>query len=132
MILADLLIGGDPARERWVTAGGAMIAIDGLVHAMLARTGIIDTVGSRHPAGPACYRPDGCAGVIERVAADLSAERARVGAPTVLPRELQHAIRFLASEGGWATCNGRRINDQRGCDQRWCPASSACPRLPLR
>ncbi len=32
MTLADLLIGGDPTRERWITAGGAMVAVDSLVH----------------------------------------------------------------------------------------------------
>ncbi len=128
MVLADLLIGGDPTRERWVTAGGRMTAIDSLVHNTLARTGIIDARGLRHTMGAACYQPGGCADVIEQLAAELSSE----DNATVLPRELQHAIWFFASEGGWAACNGRRINDQRGCDQRWCPASHTCRRLPLR
>lgn len=131
MTLADLLIGGDPARERWVTAGGAMVAIDTLVHNVLARTGIIDARGVRHALGPACYQPGGCASVIEGLAADLSVDRGLGQAP-ILPRQLQHAIWHLASEGGWAICHGRRIDDAVGCRQRWCPAGHACARLPLR
>ena len=32
MMLADLLLAADPQRERWVTAGASMIAIDTLIH----------------------------------------------------------------------------------------------------
>src|SRR3954468_2463222 len=35
MALADLLLGGDPGRKRWVTAGGSMIVVDTLVHNFL-------------------------------------------------------------------------------------------------
>ncbi len=132
MILADLLIGSDPGRERWINAGGAMIAVDSLVHALLARTGIIDARGLRHAMGPPCYRAGGCADTLAQLAADLSAERARVGAPAVLPRQLQHAVWLLASEGGYALCNSRQINDATGCRQRWCPAHQQCACLPLR
>ncbi len=129
MILADLLIGGDPGRERWITGGGAMIAVDSLVHAALARTGIIDARGSRHAMGPSCYRPGGCADTLAQLAADLSARNARVGGPAVLPRQLQHAIWYLGAEGGFDICNGRQIDDTVGCRQRWCPASAGCTRL---
>lgn len=127
MIMADLLIGGDPARERWVAAGGAMVAIDSLVHNVLARTGVIESCGTKHAMGPACYRADGCADVIERLVAELSA----AGNATILPRQLQHAIWSFASEGGRSICNGRWIDDRRGCEQRWCPARHGCARLAL-
>ena len=32
MSMANLLLGGDPTRERWVTAGTTMVAVDTLVH----------------------------------------------------------------------------------------------------
>src|SRR5690606_22952511 len=41
MALADLLLGADPARERWVTTGAHMIVIDTLVHNFLHRTGML-------------------------------------------------------------------------------------------
>src|SRR3954451_15087867 len=39
MALADLFLGGDPDRERWVVTGASMIAIDTLVHNFLHRQG---------------------------------------------------------------------------------------------
>jgi hypothetical protein len=41
MMLADLLLGADPNRERWVAAGAWMIAVDSLVHNFLRRTGTL-------------------------------------------------------------------------------------------
>jgi hypothetical protein len=32
MALADLLLGADPNRERWVTTGASMVAVDTLFH----------------------------------------------------------------------------------------------------
>ena len=40
MALADLLLCGDPQRERWVITGAGMIAIDSLVHNFLHRAGV--------------------------------------------------------------------------------------------
>ena len=45
MALADLLLGSDPDRERWVTTGASMIAIDTLVHNFMHRTGILARCG---------------------------------------------------------------------------------------
>ena len=77
MILAELLLGGDPARERWVAAGAGLIAVDSLVHAFLHRTGILRRLGAEHPYGDACYRPGGCAATVAGLA-----DRESTPAPT--------------------------------------------------
>jgi hypothetical protein len=42
-----------------------MIAIDTLVHNFLHRTGIIARFNANHLYGAACYRPGGCAHIIQ-------------------------------------------------------------------
>ncbi len=59
MILADLLLGGDPGRERWVTTGASFVAVDTLVHAFLHRTGVLRRFAAEHAYGGACYAPTG-------------------------------------------------------------------------
>ena len=41
MAFANLLLGADPSRERWVTTGASMVAIDTLVHNWLHRTRLV-------------------------------------------------------------------------------------------
>jgi hypothetical protein len=55
MALAELLMGGDPARERWVTTGAAMIAGDTLVHNFLHRTDVLRRFSAAHSYGARCY-----------------------------------------------------------------------------
>jgi hypothetical protein len=45
--------------------GASMITIDTLVHNFLHRTGILHRLDAEHTYGMACYRPGGCASVIE-------------------------------------------------------------------
>ena len=82
-----------------------MIAVDTLVHNFLHRTGILHRFHADHAYGLACYRPGGCADVIEAIAhadrrpaiqpgisADLSAVRAARDLAVLLaarPRHLQ-------------------------------------------
>ena len=68
MALSQLLLGAPRSRHRWREVGGAMIAVDTLVHNFLHRTGILDRSDAHHSYGPACYRPRGCAEIIETVA----------------------------------------------------------------
>src|SRR3954467_6986908 len=68
MALADLLLGGDPDRERWVVTGASMIAVDTLVHNFLHRTGILDRCEARHAYGIHCYAKRGCADILEAFA----------------------------------------------------------------
>jgi hypothetical protein len=53
--LANLLLGTDLKRERWLTTGASLIVIDTLVHNWMHRTGILRELGAEHAYGPACY-----------------------------------------------------------------------------
>jgi hypothetical protein len=68
MALSELLLGADLKQERWLTTGASLIVIDTLVHNWLHRTGILAELGAEHAYGPGCYRPGGCAEIIEQVA----------------------------------------------------------------
>ena len=69
MALSQLLLGASGSRRRWLEVGGSMIAVDTLVHNFLHRTGILHRFEADHAYGLACYRPGGCADIIETVAA---------------------------------------------------------------
>jgi hypothetical protein len=75
MALSQLLLSAPRSRHRWREAGGSMIAVDTLVHNFLHRTGILRRFDARHSYGPACYRPRGCAEIIETVAGEIDARR---------------------------------------------------------
>lgn len=132
MLLADLLLGADPSRERWVSTGAAMIAIDSLVHNFLHRTGILRRLECEHPYGPACYSPEGCASVIGGLARRIDAREYNASYPANFPRFVQAAIWAFCAEGGYGICNGNKIDDRQRCDQRYCPAYSTCDRIVLR
>lgn len=132
MSLADLLLGGDRDRKRWVTAGARMIAIDSLVHNFLHRTGILNRLKAEHPYGDRCYRPGGCADVIEAMSRGIDAQRFNPEFPSFFPRFLQHAVWRFCAQGELNICNGRRIDDRDRCWNRFCPAYAGCARLPLR
>ena len=108
MLLADLLLAGDPARECWVAAGAAMIAVDTLVHAWLHRTGTLRRHGNEHPYGPRCLLPGGCVDVIERIAQAVDARAYNPTFPAYFPRFVQVAIWEFCAEGGRNICNGRQ------------------------
>lgn len=132
MMLAELLLVGDPNRERWVTTGASMIAVDSLVHAFLHRTGSLRRLGAEHSYGESCYRPGGCAEVIENLAEQMNAREFNSTFPATFPRFVQHAIWLFGAGGGRDICNGNRIDDRRSCSQLLCPAGPACDRVPLR
>jgi hypothetical protein len=73
MALSQLLLGAPRSRRRWREVGGAMIAVDTLVHNFLHRTGILQRFEAEHSYGPACYQSYGCAKVIETVANGIDA-----------------------------------------------------------
>jgi hypothetical protein len=131
MMLAELLLVGDPNRERWVTTGASMIAVDSLVHGYLHRTGTLRRLSAEHPYGEGCYRLGGCAEVIENLARRVDAREFNPAFPATFPRFVQHAIWLFCAAGGRNICNGNRINDRSACAQVFCPASPACDRRPL-
>jgi len=132
MIFAELLLVGDPGRERWVTAGAGMIAVDSLVHNWLHRTGALHRCDAEHRYGPACYAPGGCADILRRFAETVDARQFNSAFPATFPRFVQHAIWRFCAEGGENICNGRRIDDLGRCGQRHCPAFARCDRVSLR
>lgn len=73
--LSDLFLGAPGRRRRWLEVGGSMIAIDTLVHNFLHRTGILRRFRADHAYGIRCYRPGGCAEIIEAVAQRINARQ---------------------------------------------------------
>ena len=132
MLMAELLLGGDPNRERWITAGASMIAVDSLVHNFLSRTGLLREHSAEHPYGARCHDPSGCVGVIEELARKIDASAHFASLPRFSPRLLQTAIWSFCAEGSINICNGRNIDDRYGCRLIYCPAGPTCARLPLR
>ena len=131
MVLADLLIGGDPNRSTWVAAGGGMIAIDTLVHNWLHRTGILGWFGGSHAYGDLCYGATGCAALLRRFSSQIDARRFNLDHPPDFPRFVQHAIwRFCAMDHE-GRCNGVKIDDRRPCKDPDCPVGGLCARTPL-
>ena len=121
MALSELLLAGDPTRERWVSTGAAMVAVDTLVHNWLHRTGIARQLGHEHPYGRLCYEPGGCAEILEDCSREIDAQALCRDGPAYFPRLVQHAVWHFCAESGLDLCNGNRINDRIGCMQVDCP-----------
>jgi hypothetical protein len=132
MALADLLLAADAHRRDWVKAGGAMIAIDTLVHNFLHRTGILRDFGANHSFGAGCYAANGCATIIERIAGKIDARSFNSAFPANFPRFVQHAIWRFCAESGCNRCNGRKIDDHKECQQTVCPVFQGCAHVPLK
>jgi hypothetical protein len=132
MALSELLLGADPDRERWVTTGASMIAIDSLVHNWLHRSGALRRLGADHPYGARCYAPGGCADIIQDIAQLIDAREFCPDGPRVFPRLLQKAVWRFCAQGGLGICNGNQMDDRQPCEQCDCPMFEACDRLPLR
>jgi hypothetical protein len=132
MALADLLLAGDPERERWVTAGASMIAIDSLVHNFLHRTGVLHRFDAMHEIGPACYKPGGCVSLIEDLARRINARTFNPAFPSIFPRFIQHSIWAFCAADSFNICNGNQIDDSTRCGKRFCPVFDDCDRVSLR
>ena len=131
MALADLLLGGDPDRERWVTTGASMIAVDTLVHNFLHRTGCLRRLAAEHAYGARCYAPGGCAEIIEELATRIDARQFHPAFPATFPRFVQQAIWRFCAQDGLNICNGNRIDDRRRCENVLCPTYRFCERVCL-
>jgi hypothetical protein len=128
MAFADMLMAAPDGKQHWIEIGASMIAVDTLVHNFLERTGSI-RLGTRHRYGPACYQPNGCADIIEKVAKRLS--RRTVNPVRTTPRILQFKIWFYCSQQGYAVCNGMTVDDNRRCTHRPCSLYCQCDRIRL-
>jgi hypothetical protein len=129
--LSQLFLGAPHPRRRWLEVGGSMIAVDTLVHNFLHRTGILRRFRADHAYGPTCYRPGGCAEIIETVAGRIDARQFNRRFPRTFPRFVQHAIWLYCAQQGLDICNGNRIDDRNRCDNRLCSLYSKCDRKPL-
>jgi hypothetical protein len=79
MAFASLLMSAPAKYSGWFGVGAAMVAVDALVHAFLARTGVLHRLGHEHPYGPACYQQKGCADAIRSVAAHIDCRKYNPG-----------------------------------------------------
>ena len=132
MSLSGLLIGAPNRYRLWHETGYGMIAVDTLVHNFLHRTGILHGCGKPHVYGPACYAENGCASIIQSVSAKIDASTFGREFPKTFPRFVQHALwRFCAADG-LNVCNGNRIDDLLGCENRFCQAGRNCRRNRLK
>jgi len=132
MALSCILLGAPKKISLWIEVGGSMIAVDTLVHNFLHRTGILHRFNANHAYGLACYRPGGCADIIQAVAELIDARQFNASFPKTFPRFVQHAIWHYCSLSGLGVCNGNRIDDSRRCDNRDCRVRLMCDRIALR
>ena len=130
MMALSVLFLGAP-RRRWREVGASMIAVDTLVHNFLHRSGILHRFRADHAYGPACYRPGGCAEIIETVAGRIDARQFNRRFPRTFPRFVQHAIWRYCSQQGLDICNGNQIDDRKRCDNKECALYSICDRITL-
>jgi hypothetical protein len=130
MMALSVLFLGAP-RRRWREVGASMIAVDTLVHNFLHRSGILHRFRADHAYGPACYRPGGCAEIIETVAGRIDARQFNRRFPRTFPRFVQHAIWHYCSQQGLNICNGNQIDDRKRCDNKECALYSICDRITL-
>jgi len=132
MALSCICLGAPKKMSLWTEVGGSMIAIDTLVHNFLHRTGILHRFDAKHPYGLACYRPGGCADIIQAVADHIDARQFNASFPKLFPRFVQHAIWRYCSLSCLDVCNGNRINDSRRCENKDCRLRLMCDRIALR
>jgi hypothetical protein len=131
MALSQVLLGAPRARWHWREVGGSMIAVDTLVHNFLHRTGILHWFDACHSYGPACYRPRGCAEIIETVAGEIDASQFDRRFPRMFPRFVQYAIWRYCAQQGLDICNGNQIDDRKRCQNRRCALYPNCDRITL-
>lgn len=131
MALASILLAAQDGRTHWHETGGSMVAVDGLVHAWLHRTGILASLNAEHPYGPRCYGKDGCSEIIEKIALRIDVRQFNKSFPTFFCRAVQFAVwRFCAQEM-LNICNGNRIDDRMRCQNDWCGLYGRCARQPI-
>ena len=131
MTLSGILLAAPEDLPIWIEVGASMIAIDTMVHNWLVRTGILHRFDAHHAYGMACYRPGGCASIIETVSGHIDARQFNPAFPPSFPRFVQHAIWRYCSQNGLDVCNGNRIDDRKSCSNVYCQIYSTCDRIAL-
>jgi hypothetical protein len=131
MALSGLFLGAPRGRHRWHEVGGGMVVVDTLVHNFLHRTGILHRFRADHAYGVACYRPGGCAEIIDTIARQIDATQFNRRFPPSFPRFVQLAIWRYCSQQGLNVCNGNQIDDRKRCGNESCSLYSICDRITL-
>ena len=131
MALASLLLAAGNRRPLWREVGATFVAIDTLVHNCLHRTGILERLWADHPYGDRCYRPSGCADMLQLIAAKIDAREFNPAFPKTFPRFVQSAIWWYCAENGLDICNGNRIDDDARCGNAHCQLFRRCDRVAL-
>ncbi len=131
MSMATFLLGADPDRTEWVTAGGNLVAVDTLIHNFFVRSGILTTLRAHHEYGEACYRERGCSEIIERVSDEIDARVFNPDYPERFSRFVQYSLWRFAAASELNICNGNKIDDAARCKQKSCPLYSDCKRITL-
>jgi hypothetical protein len=130
MALSSLLLLGKD-RKHWFDVGITFVVVDTLVHNFLHRTGILTRLGADHAYGPGCYRPGGCADVLQVIAENIDVAALNGKYPSLFPRFVQSAVWRYCANNGLDVCNGNRINDRQRCENVYCRLYHACDRLTL-
>lgn len=131
MALSDLLVVGNAHNPVWGEVGGALIAIDTLVHNFLVRTGILKRAQASHAYGSQCYGPDGCSALLSSLSRSIDARQFNSDFPQYFPRYIQHAIWAYCAGEGLNVCNGNTIRDDGRCQNRQCRLYGDCDRVRL-
>jgi hypothetical protein len=84
---------------------------------------------ANHAYGAACYRPGGCADIIQAVAERIDARQFN---PATFPRFVQHAVWLYCSQSGLDICNGNRVEDSKRCANLDFRVRLMCDRIALR
>ena len=113
---------------------GLQAVIRALLHCTrpLVAQSILARFNANHPYGLACYRPSGCADIIQAVAERIDARQFNPTFPQTFPRFVQHAIWQYCAQDGLDVCNGNRIDDARRCENNDCRVRLMCDRVALR
>jgi hypothetical protein len=132
MAMSSLLLSAGNRKPLWLEVGATFVAVDTLVHNFLHRTGILQRLSADHIYGPGCYRPGGCAGIIDQLATHIDARQFNAAFPATFPRFVQSAIWRYCAENGLDVCNGNRIDDDAPCDNVHCQLFRRGDRIALR
>jgi hypothetical protein len=130
MALSSLLIVGKD-RRHWFRVGASFVVVDTLVHNFLHRTGILRRLDADHAYGPRCYRPGGCADILQVIAQEIDVSVLNPTYPRQFPRFVQGAIWRYCAGNGLDICNGNRINDRHACSNVYCRLYTVCDRIVL-
>jgi hypothetical protein len=129
MALSNLLM-CDRRKKRWNVVGQSMIAVDGLVHNLLHRTGILKLYAAEHKYGNKCGKL--CVKVIDDLAHDIDTRQFNEKYPQYFPMFVRNSLWSFCSESERNICS-KKPNPTTGLcrKQGICPIYESCPKIAL-